>query len=172
MSIMCTWKIPWTRFGQGCLKRFFTRKWYYMEITMDLFDFAKAFDSVHRHSLWKLLRAYGIPFHLVEIIKSFYGNFTCCVGDGDILFEVHTGVRQGCVMSTFLFNLVVDWIMHRTTEDQVRGNQMDTFLLPGRPGLRRRSSLTITHPHPHTREDASPQHLCKASWPEHQQQED
>lgn len=37
MSIMCTWKIPWTRFGQGCLKRFFTRKWYYMEITMDLF---------------------------------------------------------------------------------------------------------------------------------------
>ena len=22
MSIMCTWKIPWTRFGQGCLKRF------------------------------------------------------------------------------------------------------------------------------------------------------
>ena len=67
------------------------------------------------------------PPHLVEIIKSFYDNFTCCVGDGDILFEVHTGVRQGCVMSTFLFNLVVDWIMHRTTEDQVRGIRWTPF---------------------------------------------
>ena len=63
----------------------------------------------------------GIPSHLAEIIKSFYDNFTCCVGDGDILFEFHTGVRQGCVMSTLLFNLVVDWIMWRTTEDQIRG---------------------------------------------------
>ena len=44
-------------------------------------------------------------------------NCTCSVGDGDILFEVHTGVRQGCVMSTLLLNLVVDWIMLRTTED-------------------------------------------------------
>ena len=73
------------------------------------------------------LPAYGIPSHLAEIIKSFYDNFTCCVGDGDILFEVHTGVRQGCVMSTFLFNLVVDWIMHRTTEDQVRGIRWTPF---------------------------------------------
>ena len=82
---------------------------------------------MHRHSLWKILRAYGIPFHLAEIIKSFYDNFTCYVGDGDILFEVHTGVRQGCVMSTLLFNLVVDWIMHRTTEDQIRGIKWTPF---------------------------------------------
>ena len=64
---------------------------------------------------------------LVEIIKSFYDNFTCCVGDGDILFEGRTGVRQECVMSTFLFNLVVDWITHRTTEDQVRGIRWTPF---------------------------------------------
>ena len=94
---------------------------------MNFVDFAKAFDSVHRRSLWKILQAYGIPSHLAEIIKSFYDNFTCCVGDGDILFVVHTGVRQGWVMSTFLFNLVVDWIMHRTTEDQIRGIRWTPF---------------------------------------------
>ena len=31
------------------------------------------------------------------------------------------GVRQGCVMSTVLFNLVIDWIMKLTTEDRVKG---------------------------------------------------
>jgi len=46
--------------------------------------FAKAFDSVHQHRLWKILRAYGIPSHIAEFMKSFYDNFTCCVGDGDI----------------------------------------------------------------------------------------
>ena len=122
------------RRGRGCIDHIFTLRNIIEQSTewqrtlyINFVDFAKAFDSVHRHSLWKLLRAYGIPFHLVEIIKSFYDNFTCCVGDGDILFEVHTGVRQGCVMSTFLFNLVVDWIMHRTTEDQVRGIRWTPF---------------------------------------------
>ena len=52
---------------------------------------------------------------------------TCCVGDGDILFVVHTSVRQGCVMSTLLFNLVVDSIMRLTTEDQIRGVRWTPF---------------------------------------------
>ena len=53
---------------------------------------------------------------------------TCCVADGDIPFEVEDRARQGCVISTMLFNLVVDWIIRRTTEDK-----MDLFLLlPGK----------------------------------------
>ena len=122
------------RRGRGCIDHIFTLRNIIEQSTewqrtlyVNFVDFAKAFDSVHRHSLWKLLRAYGIPLHLVEIIKSFYDNLSGCVGDGDILFEVHTGVRQGCVMSTFLFNVVVDWIMHRITEDQVRGIRWTPF---------------------------------------------
>ena len=85
-------------------------------------------ESVHRRSLWKIFRANGIPSHLVEIIKSFYDNFTCSVGDGDFLFEVDTGVRNGCVMSTLLFNHVVNWIMRRTTEDQFRSIRWTALL--------------------------------------------
>ena len=85
-------------------------------------------ESVHRRSLWKIFRANGIPSHLVEIIKSFYDNFTCSFGDGDFLFEVDTGVRNGCVMSTLLFNHVVNWIMWRTTEDQFRSIRWTALL--------------------------------------------
>ena len=90
---------------------------------MNFVDFNKAFNSVYRHSLWKILRAYGVPSHLAEIIKSFYDNFTSCVGDGDILFDV----RQGCVMSTLLFNLVADWKMRCTTKDQIRSIRWTPF---------------------------------------------
>ena len=127
------------RRGRGCIDHICTLRNIIEQSTewqgtlfVNLVDFAKTFYSVHRHSLWKILRAYGIPSHPAEIIKSFYDNFACCVGDGDILFEVHAGVRQGCVMSTLVFNLVVAWIMQRTNEVQM----MDALFLLGRSELR------------------------------------
>ena len=74
---------------------------------------------MHWHSLWRTRRAHGIPFHIAEIIRSFFSNVACCVGDGDIPFEFKVDVRQGCFMFTVFFNLVVDWIMRRITEDIV-----------------------------------------------------
>ena len=37
-------------------------------------DFKKAFDSVHRRNLMKILRAYGIPKEIVGLIEKFYTN--------------------------------------------------------------------------------------------------
>ena len=45
-------------------------------------DYEKAFDSIHRDSLWQILRAYGIPQRIVNIIKCFYSNFTCTSARG------------------------------------------------------------------------------------------
>ena len=37
------------------------------------------------------------------------------------MFQVKTGVGQRCVMSSILFNLAIDWVMRKTTEDAKRG---------------------------------------------------
>ena len=91
---------------------------------MNFVDFEKAFDSVDRSTLWKLLRHYGIPPKLVNIIKESYDGFRCSVvHDGGLTdsFEVKTGVRQGCLLSPFLFLLAIDWVMGETTKRQGNG---------------------------------------------------
>ena len=123
--------------GRGCTGQIFTLRNILEQCTewnrqlyVNFIDYEKAFDSIHRDSLWQILRAYGIPQRIVNIIKCFYSNFTCCVGQGDLSCEVKTGVRQGCVMSSVLFNIVIDWGLRRTVEDQRRGIRWTLFSTP------------------------------------------
>ncbi|RUS86850.1 hypothetical protein EGW08_005387 [Elysia chlorotica] len=122
------------RKGRGCCDQIFTLRniieqcteWQ-RQLYINFVDLMKAFDSIHRDSLWRILCAYGIPEKIVLIIKSFYSNFRCRVGNSSTSFEVKTGVRQGCVMSALLFNITIDWVMIRTTEDKSRGIRWNLF---------------------------------------------
>eukprot|EP00795_Rhopilema_esculentum_P016084 gene16084-7436_t len=82
-------------------------------------DFKKAFDSVHRESLWKIAASYGIPPRFINIFKNLYDGSTCCVktesGTTDF-FSIETGVCQGCFLSPFLFTLVIDFVMSLAME--------------------------------------------------------
>ncbi len=56
--------------------------------------------------MWKIVRGYGVPDKLVKIMKVMYSESKCCVWVNNGVtecFEVKTGVRQGCVLSPFLF---------------------------------------------------------------------
>ena len=78
-------------------------------------EFKKAFDSVQvsveRDKLWNISRHYGlIPDNFVNIIQELYDGSTCCVvenGRTSDWFLVETGVKQGYVMSGFLFNIII-----------------------------------------------------------------
>ena len=53
-----------------------------------------------------------------------YNGFECAILDeGNITdwFEIKSGVKQGCVMSGFLFLLAVDWVMRKVTEENRTG---------------------------------------------------
>ena len=93
---------------------------------VNFIDFEKAFDSLERESLWKLLRHYGIPDKIVSITHSSYcGMSNRVIHDGKTSesFNVLTGVRQACLLSPFLFLLAIDWIMHETTINKRNGIQ-------------------------------------------------
>jgi hypothetical protein len=87
-------------------------------------DFEKAFDSLHRDSLWKIMRHYGISQKLVNVTKLLYNDFKSAVIHENTLtdtFEVKTGVKQGCILSPFLFILAIDWLMKTTMKGTSRG---------------------------------------------------
>ena len=65
------------------------------------------------------MKAYGIPVKIIRIVQLPYQDSECAVLDGGQTskwFKVETGVKQGCVMSGFLF-----WIMCEMTKQANTG---------------------------------------------------
>ena len=76
-------------------------------------DYAKAFDCVDQHKLWKILKEMGIPDHLTCLLRNLSGQeATARTGHGTTdWFQIGKGVRQGCILSPCFFNLYAEDIM-------------------------------------------------------------
>ena len=125
------------RRGRGCMDQIFALRnileqsleWN-TSLCINFIDFQKAFDSVHRESLWKILQAYGLPPKIINLIKMFYDNFECSIILGNTIteaFPVKSGVRQGCILSPILFLVTIDWVMCQATSLRSRGIQWTIF---------------------------------------------
>ena len=78
-------------------------------LCVNFVDFEKALDSVHRDSLWLIMRSYGIPSKIINMRKALelYADFECAVVDAQGKTEwlkIKTGVKQGCNMSGFYYS--------------------------------------------------------------------
>ena len=79
-------------------------------------DFSKAFDSIHRGKMIKILKAYGIPPTLLRAIEGMYTNTRAKVvsADGETgLFDITAGVLQGDTLAPFLFIIVLDYALRK-----------------------------------------------------------
>ena len=77
-------------------------------------DYAKAFDCVDHNKLWKILKEMGIPDHLNCLLRNLYAGQEVTVRTGHEQtdwFQIGKGVRQGYILSLYLFNLCTDYIM-------------------------------------------------------------
>ena len=78
------------------------------------FDYAKAFDCVDHHKLWKILKEMGIQDHLTWLLRNLYAGQEATVRTGHGTtdwFQISKRVRQGCISSPCLFNLYAEYIM-------------------------------------------------------------
>ena len=70
-------------------------------------DYAKAFDCVDHNKLWKILKEMGIADHLTCFLRNQYAGQEATVRTGHGTtdwFQIGKEVRQGCILSTWLFN--------------------------------------------------------------------
>ena len=80
-------------------------------------DYAKAFDCMDPNKLWKILKEVGIPDHLTCLLRNLYGGQEATVRTGHgktNWFQIGKGVRQGCILSSCLFNLYAEYIMRNS----------------------------------------------------------
>ena len=77
-------------------------------------DCAKVFDCVDNNKLWKILKAMGMPDHLMCFLRNLYTGQEATVrtkhGTTD-LFQIGKGECQGYILSPCLFNLHAEYIM-------------------------------------------------------------
>jgi len=86
------------------------RREFNLDTHMAFLDLEKAFDRVNRNQLWQILNRRGIPYYLIEVIKSLYKNTSVQIEAGRKILDkifIKQGV-QGCNLSPALFNIYID----------------------------------------------------------------
>ena len=87
-------------------------------------DFKKAFDSISHDKLWVTMMDMGYPLHLINLLAKLYRKQLAKVTVAGTLsewFRVKKGVRQGCDLSPYLFN-----ILQKSTENVAKSPKFCT----------------------------------------------
>ena len=108
------------------------------------------------------MESYGIPLKIIHMVQMLYEDSECAVldeGEESEWFKVKTGVKQGDVMSGFIFLVVVDWIMRNTTAGN-KTDKMELHFKTRRPGLCRRHSTHVIMRHTHANKGKTTESIC------------
>ena len=86
-------------------------------------DYAKFFDCVDHNKLWKILKEMRIPNSLTCLLRNLYAGQEATVRTGhgttDWL-QIGKGVHQGCILSSYFFNLYAENIMRNAWLDEAQ----------------------------------------------------
>ena len=86
-------------------------------------DYSKAFDFVDHKTLWKTMHDIsGFPDHITLLLKFLYDIQMAIVrieNSYSDCFQMGKGVRQGCIISLYLFNLYGERIMRSALDTNI-----------------------------------------------------
>ena len=84
-------------------------------------DYAKAFDCVDHHKLWKILKEMGTADHLTCLLRNLCAGQETTVRTGHGTTNwFQKGVYQGCILSPCLFTLYAEYIMRNAGLDEAQ----------------------------------------------------
>ena len=72
---------------------------------------------------WKILKEMGIPDHLTCLLRNLYAGQEAIVRTGHGTtdwFQIGKGVRQGCILSPYLFNSYAEYIKRNAGLDEAQ----------------------------------------------------
>ncbi|VDL92634.1 unnamed protein product [Schistocephalus solidus] len=72
-------------------------------------DLTKAFDTVNRDGLWKVMQKFGSHERFTHMVRQLLNRMTARVTDNGTVseaFAVTNGVKQGCILTLTLFILI------------------------------------------------------------------
>ena len=84
-------------------------------------DLTKAFDTVSRVGLWKIMSKFGCPPKFIAMVRQFHDGMEARVqNDGEFSkpFEVSNGVKQGCVLAPTLFSMMFSAMLMDAYRDE------------------------------------------------------
>ena len=127
------------RSARGCIDQVFAVKQVIEKMIekgrvmfMVFIDLEKAYDNVCREKLWRVLSGYGVRGRLLRSIKALYEGGRARVkveGMESQGFRVRKGVRQGCTLSPWLFNVFIDKVVKEARRECVREVTLSTGLI-------------------------------------------
>ena len=119
------------RSGKGCEEQIFvTRQLAEKMIEKDkklyatFVDLEKPYDKACREELWVVLQKFGVSVDLPRAIRAMYQASEACVkvnGEVTEWFEMRQGVRQGCPIPRWLFNIYLDMVVKKARGSFQRG---------------------------------------------------
>ncbi|SVD79318.1 uncharacterized protein METZ01_LOCUS432172, partial [marine metagenome] len=113
--------------GSFCVRTVLLKRREHRQHTWAVFvDLVKAFDSVPRDGLMRILAHFGIPPHLCSLILKLHTNNTLKmeVGGDDTIIRNTTSVKQGDVMAPILFLFVIQACLEAIGADNWPGSKL------------------------------------------------
>ena len=127
------------RSGRGCIDQIFIIRQLmekYLEKDKKMYaafiDMEKAYDKVWRTDFWVTLKGYKVRGKLLGSIKALYKESKACVRvEGEVTeeFMVEQGLRQGCPLSLWLFNVFLDRVVREAMVGFQGGVELDSCLI-------------------------------------------